>query len=57
MAVASSANLREAINARIDADQDELIALLRQFLRIRSVNPPGDTREAAAFVRYRRAIP
>ncbi len=51
MAVASSANLREAINARIDADQDELIALLRQFLRIRSVNPPGDTREAAAFVR------
>ncbi|EHM02478.1 peptidase dimerization domain protein [Acetobacteraceae bacterium AT-5844] len=51
MAVTSASSLRDAINARIDADRDELIALLRQFLRIRSVNPPGDTREAADFVR------
>jgi len=35
----------------IDGKRDEIIDLLRQFLRIRSVNPPGDTREAASFVR------
>jgi succinyl-diaminopimelate desuccinylase len=49
--VTAASNVRDAINARIDADREELVALLRQFLRIRSVNPPGNTREAAAFVR------
>ncbi|WP_159999295.1 M20/M25/M40 family metallo-hydrolase [Roseomonas sp. 18066] len=49
--MATTAALRAAINARIDADRGALIDLLQQFLRIRSVNPPGDTREAAEFVR------
>jgi len=49
--VTSASSVRDAINARIDADRDMLVELLRQFLRIRSVNPPGDTREAADFVR------
>lgn len=35
----------------IDAHKADIVELLRRFLRIRSVNPPGDTREAAAFVR------
>ncbi|MDF1793255.1 MAG: M20/M25/M40 family metallo-hydrolase [Thalassobaculaceae bacterium] len=35
----------------IDDRRDEFIELLRAFLRIRSINPPGDMREAAAFVR------
>lgn len=35
----------------VDDRRDEYIGLLRDFLRIRSANPPGDMREAAAFVR------
>ncbi len=46
-----AAALKAAVCARIDAERDAFVALLRDFLRIRSVNPPGDTREAADFVR------
>jgi succinyl-diaminopimelate desuccinylase len=35
----------------IDERRDEIIALLQRFLQIRSVNPPGDMRETADFVR------
>ncbi|MCW3476528.1 M20/M25/M40 family metallo-hydrolase [Limobrevibacterium gyesilva] len=46
-----AAILKSALCRTIDEKRDEIIGLLRQFLRIRSVNPPGDMREAAAFVR------
>jgi succinyl-diaminopimelate desuccinylase len=45
------AALKSELCRMIDERRDEIIALLRQFLRIRSVNPPGDMREAADFVR------
>jgi succinyl-diaminopimelate desuccinylase len=35
---------------RIEDDKASLIEFLRQFIRCRSPNPPGDTREVAAFV-------
>lgn len=35
---------------RVDADKEEIIGFLRGFLRARSPNPPGDTREAARHV-------
>ena len=35
----------------IDADRDLLVSFLREFVQVKSPNPPGDTREAAAFVR------
>lgn len=43
--------LKTALCRSIDDRRDEFIELLRAFLRIRSVNPPGDMREAADFVR------
>lgn len=43
--------LKATLCRHIDARRDDVVALLQDFLRIRSVNPPGDTREAAAFVR------
>jgi len=46
-----AASLKSELCRAIDEERDEIIALLRRFLRIRSVNPPGDMREAAAFVR------
>jgi succinyl-diaminopimelate desuccinylase len=46
-----STKLKAALCGTIDENRDEILELLRQFLRIRSVNPPGDTREAASFVR------
>ena len=45
------AALRNALSRQIDERKDEIIALLQRFLRVRSVNPPGDMREAADFVR------
>ncbi len=36
---------------RIDQDRDLLIAFFQEFVRCRTPNPPGDTIEAAAFVR------
>ena len=35
---------------RVEADKDQLISFLRGFLRAKSPNPPGDTREATQFI-------
>ncbi|WP_069876712.1 M20/M25/M40 family metallo-hydrolase [Bosea sp. BIWAKO-01] len=47
----STESLKAALCQVIDDRRDEFLALLQDFLRIRSVNPPGDMREAADFVR------
>src|ERR1700738_4021140 len=36
---------------RIESDREVLLDLFRRFIRCRSPNPPGDTREAAAHIR------
>lgn len=41
---------KQALLAAIDRDRDEIIEFLRGFIRAKSPNPPGDTREAAAYV-------
>lgn len=33
---------------RIEDDKDAMIEFLRQFIRCRSPNPPGDTREGGS---------
>ena len=38
----------DALLARIDSRQDELIALTQDLVRIPTVNPPGDAYEACA---------
>jgi succinyl-diaminopimelate desuccinylase len=35
---------------RVEADREEIIGFLRGLIRARSPNPPGDTREAVAYV-------
>jgi len=35
---------------RVEADRDKLVSFLRGFLRARSPNPPGDTREATRYI-------
>jgi succinyl-diaminopimelate desuccinylase len=35
---------------RVEEDRDEIVGFVRGFLRARSPNPPGDTREAARYV-------
>jgi len=35
---------------RVDTDRDQLVAFLRGFLRAKSPNPPGDTREATKYI-------
>jgi succinyl-diaminopimelate desuccinylase len=35
---------------RVEADKDQLIDFLRGFLRAKSPNPPGDTREATSYI-------
>jgi len=35
----------------IERDREQLVEFLREFVRCKSPNPPGDTLEAAAFVR------
>jgi len=35
---------------RVEADRDMLVGFLRGFLRARSPNPPGDTREATRYI-------
>src|SRR4030042_5749765 len=42
--------VQKRIMGRVESDRDELVGFLRGFLRARSPNPPGDTREAAAYV-------
>ena len=42
---------REQLLESIDRRREEFIDFLRGFIRARSPNPPGDTLEAAAFIR------
>ncbi|MDF2230945.1 M20/M25/M40 family metallo-hydrolase [Albimonas sp. CAU 1670] len=46
-----TAALKAELIERMEAEREAHLALLQDFLRIRSVNPPGDMREACAFVR------
>lgn len=43
-------NSRDRLLDWIEEDRERLVEFLRSFIRIRSPNPPGDTREAAAHV-------
>ena len=45
-----SPSLKQALLARLDADQEHLIAFMRDFLRSPSANPPGDTLPASATI-------
>ena len=42
---------REALVRRIDAERERLVGFFRDFVRIDTSNPPGDTRAGAAFIR------
>ncbi len=42
---------KQRLLAWIDADRDRIVGFLSGFLQAKSPNPPGDTREADAFVR------
>ena len=42
---------REQLLAWIEAEKDSFVAFLQDFIRAKSPNPPGDTREAAAHIR------
>ncbi|MGE0718018.1 MAG: M20/M25/M40 family metallo-hydrolase, partial [Alphaproteobacteria bacterium] len=44
-------NDREQLLAWIDDERDAIVGFLQRFVRARSPNPPGDTKEAAAVVR------
>ena len=41
---------KQALLDQVDKDRDMLIEFLCRFIRAKSPNPPGDTREAAAHV-------
>ena len=41
---------KQSLLRRIEADREVLIEFLRGFIRCKSPNPPGDTREVAAAV-------
>jgi succinyl-diaminopimelate desuccinylase len=43
--------LREELLGRIDGDREKLVRFLSGFLKTRTPNPPGDTREAYDYVR------
>jgi succinyl-diaminopimelate desuccinylase len=42
--------VRRALLRRIEADRPRLVRLLQDFTRIDTGNPPGDTRQGAAFI-------
>jgi succinyl-diaminopimelate desuccinylase len=42
---------KQSLLRRIEADREVLIDFLRGFIRCKSPNPPGDTRDVAAYVR------
>jgi len=44
------ADQKETLLRWIDEDQDNLIDFLSRFIQAKSPNPPGDTREAAAYI-------
>jgi succinyl-diaminopimelate desuccinylase len=46
----SAAPVKEMLLGWIEGDRERLIEFLRQFIRCKSPNPPGDTLEAAAHV-------
>ncbi|WP_458098122.1 M20/M25/M40 family metallo-hydrolase [Roseomonas sp. WA12] len=43
-------DVRRSLLGWIDADRDRIVAFLSGFLQAKSPNPPGDTREACAFI-------
>ena len=43
-------SVKQKLLDRVEKDRDELIHFLRGFIRTRSPNPPGDTKEAAVYV-------
>lgn len=43
-------NTREQLLQSIDEERDDIVKFLRDFLRAKSPNPPGDTREAVAHI-------
>ena len=42
--------VKQILLDRVDTDRDQLVAFLRGFLRAKSPNPPGDTREATKYI-------
>ena len=42
--------IKTELLARVDRDRDVMITFLGEFVRAKSPNPPGDTREAAACI-------
>ena len=42
--------VKQMLLDRGDMDRDQLVAFLRGFLRAKSPNPPGDTREATKYI-------
>ncbi len=43
--------MKDTLLGWVERDREKLITFLREFVRCKSPNPPGDTLEAAAFVR------
>jgi succinyl-diaminopimelate desuccinylase len=43
-------DVRRILLERVDAERDHLVAFLTGFIRAKSPNPPGDTREAVAYL-------
>jgi succinyl-diaminopimelate desuccinylase len=43
-------SVKQSLLAAIEQDRDEIIDFFRGFVRVRSPNPPGDTREVFAYV-------
>jgi succinyl-diaminopimelate desuccinylase len=43
--------MKDTLLGWVERDREALIDFLREFVRCRSPNPPGDTVEAADFVR------
>jgi len=42
---------REMLAGWIDEERQQLIEFLQGFVRAKSLNPPGDTRVVASFIR------
>jgi succinyl-diaminopimelate desuccinylase len=41
---------KNSLLAEIERDRDEIVEFFRGFVRVKSPNPPGDTRDVAAYV-------
>ena len=44
------ADLKNQLLYWIDEDKEKLVEFLKGFIQAKSPNPPGDTREAAAYI-------